>query len=57
MNIESESAPAFTPTEGTVLDINEESAASQSMRARLQESTGFAKDILTRAEEDVWNGL
>ncbi len=39
------------PIEGIVLGINEESAA------RLQESTGFAKDILTRVEEDVWNGI
>ena len=45
------------PIEGIVLDINEKSAASQSMLSMLQESTGFAKDILTRAEEDVWNGI
>ena len=44
------------PIEGIVLDINEESAASQSMLSKLQESTGFAKDVLTRVEEDVWNG-
>ena len=46
-----------TPVEGIVLDINEESAASQTMLFKLQESTGFVKDILARVEEDVWNGL
>ncbi len=45
------------PTKGIALDINEKSAAGQSMLSKLQESTGFAKDILTRVEEDVWNGL
>lgn len=45
------------PIEGIVLDINEESGAGQSMLSRLQESTGFAKDVLTRVEEDVWNGI
>lgn len=63
MNMEIELDPLFVPNtvdmpiEGIVLDINEESAASQSMLARLQESTGFAKDILARVKEDVWNGL
>ena len=45
------------PIEGRALGINEESAASQSMLFKLQESTGFAKGILARVEEDVWNGL
>ncbi len=45
------------PIEGRVLDINEEPAASQSILVRLQESTGFAKDVLPRVEEDVWNGI
>lgn len=57
MNMENESTPAFTLIEGVVLGINEESAANQSMLSRLQESTGFAKDVLSRAEEDVWNGI
>ena len=45
-----------SPIERIVLDINEGSAASQSIISGLQESTGFAKDVLARAEEDVWNG-
>ena len=45
------------PTERIVLGINEESGTSQSMLFKLQESTGFAKGILARVEEDVWNGL
>lgn len=45
-----------SPIERIVLDINEGSAASQSIISELQESTGFAKDVLARAEEDVWNG-
>jgi len=40
----------------SILEFNEASAASQSMLAKLQESTGFAKDVLARVEEDVWNG-
>ncbi len=57
MNIEIEPAPVFALTEGIVLETNEASAASQFMLARLQESTGFAKDVLTRVEEDVWNDI
>ena len=61
--MESEFDPIFVPNivdapiEGRALGINEASAASHLMLSRRQESTGFAKDILTRAEEDVWNGL
>ncbi len=44
------------PVEGIVLDANEASAANQFMLFNLQESTGFANDVLTRVEEDVWNG-
>lgn len=39
------------------MGINETSAASQSMLTRLQESTGFADDVLTHVEENVWNGI
>lgn len=57
MNMECESTPVFTLTEGVVLGINEESGASRSMLSKLQESTVFATDVLTRVEEDVWNGI
>ncbi|MEQ6341935.1 MAG: hypothetical protein M3A44_09860 [Gammaproteobacteria bacterium] len=61
--MEIEFDPIFVPntvdalTEGIVLDINEASAANQFMLTKLQESAGFAKDVLTRVEEEVWNGV
>ena len=45
------------PIEEVVLDINGASAANQFMLSRLQESTGFANNVLSRVEEEVWNGL
>ncbi len=57
MNIEIGSVPVFALTEGIVLDTNEASAANQFMLAKLQESTGFSKAVLTRVDEDVWNGI
>lgn len=49
--------PMGTKVEVIVLDLSDGIDAAQLGASRLQESTGFAKEVLARPAEDVWNDV
>ena len=49
--------PAGTRLEVIVLDLDENGEKKHLEISRLQEMTGFAKNVLGSPEEDIWNDL
>ena len=49
--------PMGSKVEVIILDLDEGIDANQLGASRLQESTGFAKEVLARPAEDVWNDV
>ena len=49
--------PMGAKVEVIILDLDEGTDTDQLGASKLQESTGFAKEVLARPEEDVWNDV